>query len=191
MQCSTLGWSFCTIHNSTFHLLRESDVCPQSVLASPQPVWAKPAIFHPKSILGSHRQRDCRGRLLRCDTVGVGVGVKLGESSQQPRPPSPDCSARPLLWPHQGLPQCWSGHLPNGSSQRNCRCVLVKLLAPSPLHSCGSASPPTTQRTKTKSICPEYGAGATCQPPIQPWKSPQNPSAASSGLTQRARPWLS
>lgn len=83
-----------------------------------------------------------------------------------------------------GLPQCCSGWScsPNSNGEHNCRCLLVKLFAPSPLHSCGSARPPRTKRTKgrqaggrCRSIRPEYGVGATCQPPMQPYRSPQDP----------------
>lgn len=182
MRCSTLGWSFCTIpqvHISSTSRIRRLP----SVPASRQLVWAKPAIFHAPflALIGGRPLITLVTLVDWCDTAGdgfgFGVGVRLGES-QQPRPPIPECSARPFLWPHQGLPQCWSGRLPNSSSEHNCRCVLAKLFAPSPLHSCGPARPPA-QRTKTKSTCPEFGAGATYQPPIQPWKSPQDPSGAS------------
>lgn len=86
---------------------------PTSALSPCQsPTGLGQACDLPSSLLGSHRQRTVKvGCSLMSHTVGVGVGVKLSES-QQPRPPTPDCSARPLLWPHQGLPQCCSGHYP-------------------------------------------------------------------------------
>lgn len=187
MQCSTLGWSFCTIPQ--FHISSTSRIRRlPSVSSCQSSTGLGQACDLPKSILGSHRQTDCRGRLLRCDTQSASALASASNWLSRRN------SHGPLLLTAQ--PDHFCGLIKVYRSAGLVICPMVAASATAAacwsnslhLAHCTPAAQQAHQQPRGQrpsQFVRNTELGPHAQPPIQPWKSPQNPSGASSGLTHR------